>query len=226
MPLRSKTGSISRPKSPPSASSPSSSSSTQRGGGVSTQTIDSSTAAQVQTQSGQTDSSLSTASMDSLYVRGTATMGAVVASTATFGDETITGALTVTGGVTGAARGVLGYAEVVASSNGATPFDIPGLAVTVTVGAGRRIRISVDILQTSTVTSDTLQLQINEGATNLQLRNVLVTSSTSSFSVVKSPTTGSHTYKVTIARISGTGNPGQSSGATFPGFILVEDIGV
>jgi len=63
----------------------------------------------------------------------------------------------------------LGYAEVTSSQTGiSAETDLTGLAVTVTVPAGRRIRITGQIQAQSATTSGTVLLRLKEGATVLQ----------------------------------------------------------
>jgi hypothetical protein len=44
-------------------------------------------------------------------------------------------------------------------------------------------------------------------------------------SVVLTPSAGSHTYKLSLARAAGTGSLTLGAGATFPAYIMVEGIG-
>lgn len=128
------------------------------------------------------------------------------------------------------AGGTLGYAQVTANQGPpiTTEVDLTGLAVTVTVAAGRRIKITGYIGGASSVSDDVLQLAVKEGATQLNRANKGVRGgNTEHWSVIWSgtPTAGAHTYKLTLARVVGTGNVNMSAGATEPAFILVEDIG-
>jgi hypothetical protein len=43
---------------------------------------------------------------------------------------------------------------------------------------------------------------------------------------ILTPSTGSHTYKLSAERPQGTANITMQAGSTFPAFILVEDVGV
>lgn len=126
--------------------------------------------------------------------------------------------------------GTLGYAQVTASQGSiTTEVDLTGLAVTVTVAAGRRIRISGYGLFQSTVTDDVCELRIKEGATLLNLWTGTVRpaniNKTADAHVILTPSTGSHTYKLTAIRNSGTGTVTFGAAATLPAYILVEDIG-
>lgn len=127
--------------------------------------------------------------------------------------------------------GWIGYAEVTA---GQTPIaaavDLTGLTVTVTVGTGRRIKITGQVFFSSTVTNDIAGLLILDGATQLngsqvQLGLTGVGAVTAVASAVVTPTSGSHTYKLQAVRSSGTGVVSTSASSAIPAFILVEDIG-
>jgi hypothetical protein len=123
-----------------------------------------------------------------------------------------------------------GYAAVTANqATITTEVDLTGLTVTVTVGAGRRIRISADLAFVTTVSGGLPRVRIKEGATQLQERS-MSTGSTSAESiapsVVLTPSTGAHTYKLTALLALGSGSMSLSASATAPAYILVEDIGV
>lgn len=122
----------------------------------------------------------------------------------------------------------LGYAEVTANQSTITAeVDLTGLAVTVTVPVGRRIKITGHVLARSTVANDVFQLSIKEGATLLNAAKDSVPTtddlSIDAFSII-TPSAGTHTYKLTALRSSGSGNLNIAAGATFPSYILVEDI--
>lgn len=121
-----------------------------------------------------------------------------------------------------------GYAQAVVNQTGISAIaDLTGLTVTVTVGSGRRIRISgnVGVLQrTSAATAD---VDIFEGVT--QLRRAFTGlaingAQTLAPSVVLTPSAGAHTYKLRAATTAGTVET--VAAATDPCWILVEDIGV
>jgi hypothetical protein len=127
-------------------------------------------------------------------------------------------------------QGTLGYAPVTANQGTFTAAtDLTGLTVTVTLVAGRRIRISAHAGFQSSVAADTVEFNIQEGATILQYGLIGMTIAnrifTSDPSVVLTPTVGAHTYKLNAQRVDGTGNITLVAGATQPAFILVEDIG-
>lgn len=127
-------------------------------------------------------------------------------------------------------KGVLGYAQVVASQGGiTTEAGVTGLSVDVTVGAGRRIRITYAGSLASSVVNDTGGVAIKEGSTQLQLSSIPLPSGNAlavASSVVLTPSAGAHTYKIAAQRVSGTGAIQHTASATTPAYILVEDIGV
>lgn len=129
------------------------------------------------------------------------------------------------------AGGELGYAQTTSNlgSNVNTATDITGLSTTVTVPANHRIRITASTTPSAGVTNGSAIIDIAEGSTMLRQFPVF-TSSASNFgmtgeaSVILTPTSGSHTYKIQIqpnCLCTVTNN----ASATNPSFILVEDIG-
>lgn len=124
--------------------------------------------------------------------------------------------------------GTLNYAQIVANQEGiTTEVDVTGLVVPVTVGAGRRIKISAFINASKTVADGEKHVYIKEGATYLQVIYEAAGSvgiDTLYGSVILTPSAGPHTYKLAADR-SGTGTMSLIASATAPAFILVEDIG-
>jgi hypothetical protein len=126
--------------------------------------------------------------------------------------------------------GVLGYAARTSDEGSiTTEEDLNDLSVTVTVAASRRIRITGSTLPESTVADDAVRLFIKEGSTTLQSRDVAFSASNApselSATVILSPSTGSHTYKLTMKRESGSGDVTNNASSDGPSYILVEDIG-
>lgn len=124
--------------------------------------------------------------------------------------------------------GTLGFAQVTTTQSGITTVtDLTGLTTTVTVGTGRRIRITGFIRwQQATSTSNPV-IQIQEGATILA-DAVFVQAAAGwqgnfTAEVVLTPSAGSHTYKLTLQ--TNAGSVSSFAAATEPAFILVEDIG-
>lgn len=125
--------------------------------------------------------------------------------------------------------GTLGYAQITANQTSITTLtDVTGLASTVTVGSGRRIRISFYCHALgSNVVTDAVTMSIMEGATQLQDGNFEIVTgfgTAASMSVVLTPSAGSHTYKIQAVR-QGSGSVTVFAGSADPAYILVEDIG-
>jgi hypothetical protein len=123
----------------------------------------------------------------------------------------------------------LGYAEVVANQGTFTAAtDLTGLTATVTVPAGRRIRITGRVLMLSSVATDEVQLRIMEGGTVLQHAGQITNASSGAndfkSEYIITPTAGTHTYKLMGLRATGSGNVTMYANAADPAYILVEDI--
>lgn len=123
----------------------------------------------------------------------------------------------------------LGYAEVTANQTGITGAntDITGLTTTVTVPAGRRLRITAygHALATG-APPDRFFFKIfedgNEIAMAQSLSDSTVLNQQITVTVIKSPTAGSHTYKASLAIAGAAGT--FVAGAGQAGYIIVEDI--
>lgn len=129
------------------------------------------------------------------------------------------------------AQGTLNYTQIVANVGPFTAATDIVTAGAVTLVAGRRIKITGSVLMGSSVADDVVQVTIQEGATVLQTRNLLcrpaaVGVGCPNLDVVIQPGAGSHTYKITAIRSTGTGNITAFAAAAFPTWILVEDIGI
>lgn len=120
-----------------------------------------------------------------------------------------------------------GYAQTTTGQGSITAaVALTGLSVTVTVGSGRRIRVSCYVCAGNTGAGQN-EIQIFEGATQLQraLFNLAAgTNAPFTPSVVLTPGAGAHTYFVKGQAFAGTMST--LSAATNPSYILVEDIGV
>ena len=131
--------------------------------------------------------------------------------------------------VAAAPKGQIGYAEITSSQAGiTTETDITGLSVTVTVGAGRRIRILGYARLTATVATDRFIVDVKEGATYLGLCGDLIPGASVPVyhgGPILTPSAGSHTYRLTARRISGTGSGTATAAVTSPLYIVVEDLG-
>lgn len=129
------------------------------------------------------------------------------------------------------AGGSLGYQQVIANQGTyTTVVDLTSLTVTTPVlAAGRRLKITGQIMVQSTVADDIVGLNVQEGATILSIGQVTcrVTAQPVSLyvSAVVQPSAVAHTYKLTSVRATGTGLITMAAGGTFPAFILVEDVG-
>jgi hypothetical protein len=130
--------------------------------------------------------------------------------------------------------GVLGYAEVTTDQTGigTSETDLTGLTITVSVPAGRRIKITgYARLRNGEASSNGALLYIDEGGTNLNFATAALNGTGSSgvsatviAQAIVTPSTGSHTYKLQASFVAGSSNL-MDIGATQPAFILVEDLG-
>jgi len=125
-----------------------------------------------------------------------------------------------------------GYVQVTANQGSITTIvDLTSLTVTFTALASRYYKITGYGQLQSTVANDTAILTIADGAgTQLQQTNVVLPVANASEALMTQiaiqPGAGSKTYKLRAARNTGTGTITFAAGATFPGFILIEDIGL
>ncbi len=96
--------------------------------------------------------------------------------------------------------------------------DITGMSVTVTVPAGgRSLLILGQVVGSFSVAGDEFRVAINEGATILNANQKISAGAGKSdtffvFHDVNAPSAGSHTYKLTGVRVSGTGTFAPLSG--------------
>lgn len=125
------------------------------------------------------------------------------------------------------AGGQIGYAEVITSQTDITTIvDLTGLTTTVTVGTGRRIKITGFVGQFTRTAGTTTFTSIRtaEGATQLQSVTFAMANTYAGGAIINilTPSPGSHTYKL---RALTDGTVTMEAGATTPCFILVEDIG-
>jgi len=131
------------------------------------------------------------------------------------------------------ARGglVMAYASVTTAESFTTLADATGLSLTFTAIAGRLYKISLHGLLRSSVTTDVAQLLIADGANNtISVGQVLCVDASfavtcSCFALV-SPSAGSVTYKARFVRSSGSGTCTLDAAATYPAYIIAEDVGV
>lgn len=127
------------------------------------------------------------------------------------------------------ALGELGYAQVTADQASISSLvDLTNLSVTVTVGAERRVRITAQARINNDGTAGTVLGYIRESSTVLNLfavNSVIASGFTLAHgSHILTPSAGSHTYKLSAEK-AGSGSFTLDADATYPAFILVEDIG-
>lgn len=129
-------------------------------------------------------------------------------------------------------RGVLGYVQAAAVDQAGVGglVDITGVTVTVTVGTGRLIRVTVEALYLKDATPGNTRLYIMEGATSLY--PALIGQNASKYdtilaSVILAPAAGQHTYRAQVAADAGTVTVSNVAApfTNTPTWILVEDIG-
>jgi hypothetical protein len=166
---------------------------------------------------------------------GTSEIAADAVTTSELADDAVATANILAGNVTSAKledampRGTLGYTGKTSVQNtiATSATDLTSLATTVTVRAGSRIKISALAPFQQITSAGTPQLLIRESSTTLAQAQMYFASSgvTGSLYVVcvLTPSTGSHTYK--LSALTDTNTVNMIASATVPAFILVEDIG-
>lgn len=127
----------------------------------------------------------------------------------------------------GAPGSTLDYKQVTANQTGITSqVDLTGLSATVTVPAGRRIRISASALFQNTAAGNRTLFAINEGVTPLRtaafVHGAANVNETFQTDIVLTPSAGTHTYKLVAQAEAGTS--ALNASADNPAYILVEDI--
>lgn len=146
--------------------------------------------------------------------------------------ETDTNKLVGHGGVDWAPRdagGQIGYAQAVVDQTAITTLvDMTSLTTTVTVGTGRRIRVSAFVSAENTTATQGAQIQIQQDGVQIELDGRAFNNGNVQErlypAVVLSPSAGAHTYKLVIGNYVG-GTVIARASATAPNWILVEDIG-
>lgn len=124
----------------------------------------------------------------------------------------------------------LGFAEVTANQGSITTItDLTGLSVTVTVPSnGRRVKITGFCFLESSVANDYLSLVVRESTTELSSTRFAVPFSGQGQAYlvthVLSPSAGSHTYKLSARRDTGTGTVTMTANSNRTAYILVEAI--
>lgn len=141
--------------------------------------------------------------------------------------------VTVPGGGSSVGQVDGGYMAMTANStNNATggvgSSDVTGLSVNVTLSSTRRYKVTFDGQIQSSIAGDVGTIAIKDGSTVISYTPVtLATSGRSGHveAVVIAPTSGVHNFKMSLGRVSGSGNVNIAAGAAFPAFIQVEDVG-
>lgn len=126
---------------------------------------------------------------------------------------------------------LLGYAEV-SSAQGSitTETDLTGLTSTFNADGNRKVEVDVDIHLYSTVGGDFYRLFLKEGSTVLhQWEGRFQTNSGQEHFAMKhitatAPTAGSHTYKLSLVRASGSGSLSTFPSADRRDFIAVKAV--
>lgn len=146
--------------------------------------------------------------------------------------ETDTNKLYGYGGVDWAPRdagGQLNYAQIVVSqATISAEVDVTGLSIAVTVGTGRRIKVSGEAFFLNDATAGQAAFKIYEGVTTLVDRPTgMIANENGSVhaSVILTPSVGAHTYKIRATKFVGAGTVTLGATATQPAYILAEDIG-
>jgi hypothetical protein len=130
--------------------------------------------------------------------------------------------------------GWIGYAEVTSNSAdfGATITDVAGLSVAVTVNSTRRIKVTANVNVEILSATEATNLYIREGTTILAMRKAGAPTGVAqwnlTFFVILTPSSGSHTYKISAQRATGSGSHHIAADANTtygPSSILVTDIG-
>lgn len=126
--------------------------------------------------------------------------------------------------------GWIGYVEVTADQGSiTTAVDLTSLTLTVTVGTSRKVNVRGKVESTSTVADSTTVLGIRNGAGTQLQRATVPHTSTATYTLFvehfENPSSGSNTYKLNMARGSGTGTLTMGAAATQPAFIVAADVG-
>jgi len=127
--------------------------------------------------------------------------------------------------------GLMGFVEntSLAQTGITTVVDITGLTLTFTGVAGRRYRVDGFLLLQSTVSADTVNLIIRNGAgTSLQQAIYPLPLNSNAYMCIASlvlTATGSTTIKLSVQRQGGTGTITANGGGSFPAQLVITDIG-
>jgi hypothetical protein len=126
---------------------------------------------------------------------------------------------------------VLGYGQAIANQG---PFTaavaLTGLSVgPITLPAGRRIRVSVHSNWLASTAGNISRVRIRDNGANVHLAGIPVPVPAQLTALhtaaILSPAAGAHTFDCTGELISGTGSVTLGAAASYPAWLLVEDIG-
>lgn len=126
--------------------------------------------------------------------------------------------------------GWIGDVSVTADQGSITSeVDATGLTLTVTANASRRLRIEGIANLRSTVANDRGIIRLYKDGTQIKTGTILLSVSNTTESVycyvTDTPSTGSHTYKMTVERVTGSGTMTLKANSTDPSLLTVTDIG-
>ena len=129
-------------------------------------------------------------------------------------------------------KGVLGYAFRTSNISGLSggPVDLTDLSVQVTVQADRVIRVIGYVWAWSGPTAgEEADFSVREGNNRLHAKR-LVAAATGrveggAVQALIRPSAGTHTYKLSFERLSGSSNWTLNASSQAPAYILVEDLG-
>lgn len=106
--------------------------------------------------------------------------------------------------------------------------DITGLTVTVPVAAGRRVKASVIVHVSCSVALDAYSVRLKRNGLQIAAGEGQAISAGNqqvvAFTVDDYPTAGSYTYKVSLARLGGSGTLTMFATSAVPAVLLVEDL--
>jgi hypothetical protein len=127
-------------------------------------------------------------------------------------------------------KGILGYAKVTSSQGSITSqTDLTGATVTVHVPPRRLIKVEYHSPLRSTVAGDRILLRAYEDSTELGIAGIHVHNASQTLMIsgvaVSEPAAGSHTYKLTMQRASGSGTVSTEASSTNPMYIIISDAG-
>jgi hypothetical protein len=129
-------------------------------------------------------------------------------------------------------KGLIGYASTTSTQSSITSeVDLTALTVTVTTGASRilkiipRVLFDIDNTGAANISAYVYEdgVVLGQFCRGKGLQNSELMGPMQAFTV--NPSAGSHTYKLTAERTSGTGVVTTIATATNPNFLLVEDVG-